>query len=445
MKTRITTDKIQLLVYFVGISIVGSFLLSLPTAYRDGISRDYIDVLFTSVSAVCVTGLTTLSMDVYSMQGFITIMVLIELGGLGIISFVALYILAPKRRMSLVNRAVIREFFVEDIESDPRKILRSIITLTLSIEAVGSLILFTQFKKIRTPHPILDGIFHSISAFCNAGFSTFNTSLAGFRSQYILLSTIMILIVLGGLGFLVLTDCVDVFKRRKRRLSYHSRIVLIISLILIFIGTAIILFEEQLGAFCGLSLPEKIFAALFQSITPRTAGFQVISQSALSQPVQIMTIVFMFIGGSPGSIAGGVKTTTFFIFILYAIRGDTDRSGLDVRHRNIDSRTIDKAFNIVAKSMIVVFVAFLLLLHTESAGLKNGSFTSFSLLFETVSAFGTVGLSMGATPLLSGAGKCIIILTMLIGRIGVFAMAIGFAKKSKQSLFEYPTGNVMVG
>lgn len=445
MKTRITLDKIQLVAYFTGIAFVGSLFLSLPAAYQDGLRRDYIDVLFTSVSAVCVTGLSTLSMNVYSLQGFVTIMILIEFGGLGIISFVALYILAPKRRISLVNRTVIREFYVEDIESDPRKILRAIIALTISIEAIGSLILFTQFKRIGTPHPVLVSIFHSISAFCNAGFSTFDTSLSEFGSQYVLLTTIMALIVLGGLGFLVLSDFMDVILRRKKRLSFHSRIVFLISFIMIFFGAAIILIEEQNNAFRGFSWSDKIFAALFQSITPRTAGFQISAQNFFSKPVQLMTMVFMFVGGSPGSIAGGVKTTTFFIALLYALRGVTDQSGLDVHHRKIDSRTIDKAFNIVAKSMMVVFVSFLLLLHTESVGMQKGSFTSFTLLFETVSAFGTVGLSLGATPLLSEAGKCIIILTMLIGRIGVFAMAIGFAKSSKRNLFEYPSGNVMVG
>jgi len=418
----------------------------MPFAYTTGMPVPYIDALFTSVSAVCVTGLSTVDMGTYSTAGFMVIMCLIEFGGLGIITFVALYIAVPKRKVSLVNRTVIRDFFIDDVESEPRKILKAIILFTLFIESVCALVLYFQFKGEGSTRPFLDAVFHSVSAFCNAGFSTYQTSLCPFVGNWAIETIIMILIVSGGLGFIVLTEIFKcVILRRKRRLSFHSRMVLTVTAFLIFAGTAIYFILENDGAFVGLGVREKIFASCFSAITPRTAGFSVVPQSSFSPLTNLIATVLMFIGGSPGSIAGGVKTTTFLIVVLYAIRGNTERNGLNVKRRNLDTAIIEKAFSIVSKSVIILVSAFALLLCTERLQLSVGALSEFDLFFEVVSAFGTVGLSLDVTPMLSVFGKVVILATMFIGRTGIFAMALGFAHSEKERFFEYPSASVMVG
>lgn len=446
MRAKLSTDKVQLFSYFICISVLGSILLSMPFAYTTGIPVPYIDALFTSVSAVCVTGLSTVDMSTYSTTGFLIIMCLIEFGGLGIITFVALYIAVPKRKVSLVNRTVIRDFFIDDVESEPRKILKAIILFTFFIESVCALILYFQFKGEGSTRPVLDAVFHSVSAFCNAGFSTYQTSLCPFVGNWAIETIIMVLIVSGGLGFIVLTEIFKcVILRRKRRLSFHSRMVLTVTAFLIFAGSAIFFILENDGAFVSLGVREKIFASFFAAITPRTAGFSVVPQSSFSPLSNLIATVLMFIGGSPGSIAGGVKTTTFLIVVLYAIRGNTERNGLNVKQRNLDTAIIEKAFSIVSKSVIILVSSFALLLCTERLRLSAGELSEFDLFFEVVSAFGTVGLSLDVTPTLSVFGKVVILATMFIGRTGIFAMALGFAHSEKERFFEYPSASVMVG
>lgn len=445
MRTRLSSDKIELFSYFFLLSVVGSLLLSCPWAYASAHPVPYIDALFTSVSAVCVTGLSTVSMDVYSRAGFVVIMFLIEFGGLGIITFASLYILAPRKKISLVNRAVIRDFFIDDVETNPRSILVSIIAFTVSIEILCAVVLFFQFRAEGSADPALNAAFTSVSAFCNAGFSMFDSSLWDFRSNLVILGTVMVLIVTGGIGFTVLTDILSRARGRTERLSFHSRIVLIVTAFLILSGAALVFALNYSGALSTLTLPEKLFASLFQSVTPRTAGFQVVAQQDFTPLTRLMTLVFMFVGGSPGSIAGGIKTTTFCIVVLYAIRGNSGREGLNMRGRNVDTATVEKAFSICAKSMMIVFASLSLLLLTEQPRLDSGGITIFELLFEVVSAFGTVGLSLGATLTLSVFGKIVVIITMLCGRLGVFAMAIGFARNERERHFEYPSASVMVG
>jgi len=445
MSLKVSRDKVQLFLYFIFVSIVGSVLLSLPIAYKTGIPAPIIDALFISVSAICVTGLSTVNMDIFTPTGFIFIMALIELGGLGIISFISLYVIIPKKKVSLVNRSVIADFYIDDVEFDPRKILRNIIFFTLAIEIFGSCLLYPEFRESGSAHPVLDSTFHSVSAFCNAGFSTYNDSLASFHSNFLILGTVMFLIVSGGIGFIVLTDIRERILSKKRRLSLHSRLALGITAVLIIGGASICFALEQDSSMKGLPLGEKIMASLFHAITPRTAGFEVVPEKNLSLLSKILTILLMFIGGSPGSIAGGIKTTTFFIVFVYAIRGNTERNGLNVFRRNIDTRVVEKAFSIVAKGIMIVLASLMCLIVTESARISSGSCTVLDLLFEVVSAFGTVGLSLGVTPTLSFAGKVVIICTMFIGRTGIFAMALGSSRNARERFYEYPSANIMVG
>lgn len=446
MRVRMSSDKVQLFSYFLLICFIGSLLLSCRFAYAAREPVPYIDALFVSVSAVCVTGLSSVDMNLYSTAGLIIIMCLIEFGGLGIIIFISFYIAVPKRKMSLVNRAVLREYFIEDVETEPRKILKSILFFTFILESLCSLILFFQFRKEGSTRPLLDAVFHSVSAFCNAGFSTYQESLCPFVGNYVIETVIMVLIVSGGIGFIVLTDIVNRLKSKdKRRLSFHSRMVLYVTAILIVGGAALFYAVERHGAFAGLSESGKIFASFFSSITPRTAGFSVVPQTSFSPVMNLMTSILMFIGGSPGSIAGGIKTTTFTIVLLYALRGNSERTGLNVNGRNLDTAVIEKAFSIAAKSILILVISLGFLVCTERGLLASGQYSVFDLFFESVSAFGTVGLSLGVTASLSVMGKVVIIATMFIGRTGIFAMALGFAHSDKERFYEYPSANVLVG
>ncbi len=445
MRTRLSMDKVQLFAYFIVLPLLGSAVLSQPFAYASGIPVPYLDALFTAMSAVCVTGLSTVSMDVYSPAGFIVIMVLIEMGGLGIVTFISFYLAAPKRKLSLVNRTVVRDFFSEDVEIEPRRILLSIIGTTFIVELIGAVLLYGGFRGAGSEQPVLDAVFHSVSAFCNAGFSTRSDSLAGFVNDPWLPLAISLLIIAGGVGFSVLADVRKLFTKKLHRLTYHSQIVLIASGTLIFGAAAVFWLLERNRAFAGLPPLRQISAAFFQAVTPRTAGFETVSQANLTPASNLFTAVLMFIGGSPGSIAGGVKTTTFLVVFLYAIRGNTEQNGFNMRRKCIDTATVEKAFSIVAKSLMICMSACFLLLISERESLMAGTARIFDIFFETISAFATVGLSLGATASLSAAGKAIVIATMFIGRTGIFAMALGFAHSEKERYFEYPSASILIG
>lgn len=391
------------------------------------------------------TGLSTLPMDIYTTAGFWVIMLLIELGGLGIISFISFYIAGSRRKVSLVNRVIVQQYFIEDLETNPKKIVRSIVIFTVALELVAAGIMYTGFLESGSTRPFFDALFHAVSAFCNAGFSTYNDSLAGFYSRPVISWTVIVLIVTGGLGFMVITDIGNKIFRGKKRLSTHSLMVIWVTAILIGIGALTLLFFDYSAVFSNLSLSEKCTVAFFHAITPRTAGFSLIEQPQFSPVFQMITMIFMFIGGSPGSIAGGIKTTTFAIVLIYAIKGNVERQGLNIGKRNIDTPIIEKAFNIMAKSLMIIMGSILVLLVVEAERIAAGDFTLFAVAFETVSAFATVGLSQGITSELSFPGKAVIIATMFIGRTGVVAMAAGFFRNERERFIEYPSAGVAVG
>ena len=445
MNIKLSMDKIQLFAYFIGISIIGSLVLSLPFMYISRESPAYIDCLFTAVSAVCVTGLSTVSMDIYTTTGFWVIMFLIEFGGLGIITFFSLYIAGSGRKISLVNRVVVQQFYIDDVETNPKKIIRSIVLFTVLIELIAAVIMAHQFDLSGSTRPFFDALFHSVSAFCNAGFSTYSSSLTGFQNYPVIVWTIIILIVTGGLGFMVLTDIWKKLVGIKRHLAVHSLLTIVVTGILIVIGLLALFVFEKTVQFSSLSFTKRFMVSFFQAVTPRTAGFSLMDQDLFSPFYQMITIILMFIGGSPGSIAGGIKTTTFAIVFLYAIKGSVGRNGLTVGKRSISPEIIEKAFNIMAKSLMFIITALLLLLLAESEKILSGQFTVFDVAFETVSAFATVGLSQGITGDLSFTGKIVIITTMFIGRIGIVAMAAGFFRNDKERFFEYPSASIAVG
>ena len=436
----ISAEKFSIFSYFVSVILLGAVMLSLPWAWTGPSRLPFIDAIFTSTSAVCVTGLIVVDTAQFSLFGQVIILLLIQFGGLGIVTFATLYVAMPRRRVSLVNRGIIKDMFVDEVESNPRLIIRGILLTTLAIEFLGFLVLRHRFKLLEVDGYAFAAAFHSISAFCNAGFSTFSDSLLGFAGDWTINLMVMLLIVAGGLGFVVHQDIGRVFMRTKRRLSYHSNIVLFMTGVLLFVGFAAFYLIEYDGVYAGMTVPQKVVAALFQSVTPRTAGFETVAQSSLSLASMSVVLFLMFTGGSPGSTAGGVKTTTMFMAFASAFRGHEEDGTIVYRGGALSPGTVAKAFSVLAKAFFIVATGFLALLALE--GRKTGF---GDLLFEVISAFGTVGLSRGITAGLEPASKVLIIAMMFIGRVGLFAMAISRGSDRVERFAEFPRESLLLG
>ncbi len=445
MRLRLALDKLLILAYFTGLILAGSALLALPGVWNGQGRLSYLDALFTATSAVCVTGLITVDTASYSVFGQALIGLLIQLGGLGIISFATLYIALPRRRISLLNRGMIKDLYMDEVESNPKTIIRHIVAVTFSFEALGFLVFFPRFRGAGTPRPAFDAAFHAVSAFCNAGFSTLPDNLERFAEDPWVTLAALSLLVSGGVGFLVLQDLGKAATDRRRRLSDHSRVVLGVSASLLAAAAVFFFFTERNHAFSGLSGRGKILAALFQAATPRTAGFNTVPQTALAASSLFAVLLLMFIGGSPGSTAGGVKTTTFFVLASAAF-GRTDRRwGLKIRGRTLPPALALKSFGVLGKAVCIVFLSALALLAAESEGLAAGRFSFLEIFFEAVSAFGTVGLSLGVTARLGAVSKSVLILTMFAGRVGLFAMSLPSGRERVERFLEYPDANLMIG
>lgn len=441
MKIRIGRDRLQLLGYFVGTILVGSALLSLPSAWTGQGRLSYIDALFTATSAVCVTGLITVNTAEYSRFGQTVIMALIQAGGLGIITFATLYLALPRRKISVVSRGVISDYSLVEVEYQPKSIIKLILGFTFAIEVTGMLLLNLRFGPMGQPFFV--SAFHAVSAFCNAGFSTFPDNLEGFVLDPLVNFTIMGLIVSGGIGFLVMRDIGKRLSHQKTHLSYHSSIVLKTTAGLLIAGTVAFLGLEYDGAMKDMNIWQKLMASMFQSVTPRTAGFDTILQSNFGPGSQLLTILLMFIGASPASTGGGVKTTTFFILLMAAFRYREGTDYLNYKGRSIGGHSVYKAVGIVVKGVLVVLFAVIAITISESG--RGNDFSIMEVAFETVSAFATVGLSLGITPELGEFSKTVLILTMFIGRVGLFAMALPRPGKKIEGYASMPGVELLLG
>ncbi|MFP4113530.1 MAG: potassium transporter TrkG [Spirochaetota bacterium] len=438
------SSKLFLFGYFALLMLAGGLILwVLPTWAGEG-DLGALDALFTSVSAVAVTGLVTVNTASFNPLGQTVILVLIQLGGLGIIAFSTLHLTQPRRRISLQRRAIIREYFIGSLEYEPRRILRNIVISTLVVELIVALALLPGFVGHGVERPVFASVFHAVSAFCNAGFSTFADSLEGFATAPAITVPVMAALVIGGLGFVVYQDLARHAARRRHVLSLHTRLVLVSTAGLIVLGFVLFLATEWNAGLAGLEGGHKLLGALFQAVTPRTAGFNTVPQAALSAPGTVLTLVFMFVGGGPGSIAGGVKVTTVFI-IVWAALGQTDDSG-DARvfRRKVRSPVVSRATMFVVRALMILTSAVFLLSLTEIV-IAGNAFSFRDVVFETFSAFGTVGLSMGITGELSAPGKLVIIATMFAGRVGLISLAVPSQGKQWRSLIDYPPGEVLIG
>lgn len=443
MMRVLSSEKLTLFGFFTTAILLGSALLALPAAWNGPRPLTYLNALFTSASAVCVTGLTVVPTDEFSRFGQLVILLLIQTGGLGIISLSTLFLAVPKRKISFRSIRVIREYYLDTIEYEAGSIVRNIVVATLSIELLGSVLLYFAFRPTVHHRLIFVAVFHSISAFCNAGFSTFSAGLTGYVSNTFVSLAVAFLIVMGGLGFVVLQDLWKRATGDRRRLMLHSRVVLAATVVLVLFGLGVYLALEWNNQLRALSPVHRVVAALFQSVTTRTAGFNTIHESRMEPTSKLFTLLLMFIGGAPGSTAGGIKVTTMAIIVLAAYRGVGREGSLAIGRRRIAPRAIAQAHIFAIKALALLFLCVFLLTLTElHAGRTRLSF--LQIVFESFSAFGTVGLSVGATSNLTEFGKVVIILTMFAGRVGLISFAIPGAGK-RLAAVEYPEGEVLIG
>ena len=454
-KARVNAP-LKVILSFLTVILVGSLLLSLPIASKDGNWFSYIDALFTSTSAVCVTGLVVVDTAVhFSLFGQIVIMLLIQIGGIGFISISALFLLAAGKRLGYKNRVMLQESLNQDTSQGVVALIQKIAKIVFIIEGFGFVCLL---PSMVISYGWLDGafkaLFLSISAFCNAGFDILGTvgmefsSLAGFAKAAYILLPIMFLIVLGGIGYSVIVEIASRFKseNRKKRLTFHTKVVLIITAVLIVSGTTLFaIFEWNNPDTIGnMTVYDKIINCLFQSITPRTAGFATFDQAKLTSSSRVITNILMFIGGSPGSIAGGVKTTTVFILIIAAFRKTGEKGDAVLHRRRIKNQTIMKALRIVFMAIILAVLATITICLVE----KYNEFASSSaVIFEVLSAISTVGLSLGLTPTLHITSKLILIALMFIGRVGTITIAYAVHRKSQDAdgKIEFEDSKIIVG
>jgi len=447
---------------FVLLILAGTVLLMLPASTRDGFVIDPLDALFTSASATCVTGLTVLDTGTdFTMMGQIVILTLIQVGGLGLMTFVAVFALFLGQSAGLKEATSLSRVMNADFVSNLKRLLASMIGWTLAIEAAGAFILYlilnAQDTGWTTGTTIWQSVFHSISAFCNAGFSldpstpgthAAASNLEGFARVPGVPLTIGVLIMLGGMGFLVLTSVVAAILHRlrtgsKKRLPVQERLVLMVTGVLVILGFALFLVLEWDNTLRGMNLPQKLSNAFLGSVTPRTAGFNTVPTAGLLPAVKWILVAMMFVGASPGGTGGGVKTTTVGLIAVGFVSMLRRRRSAELWNRRIPSQDLKRASAVLLFGLLVFFVSAMALLITESSGLPAGG-DPFSLVFESMSAFGTVGLSLGVTGGLTPAGKVVIICTMFLGRIGP-ATLVAASGRALVSGYRYPEAKLMIG
>lgn len=441
-KNKFKLNGVQILALGFLIAIfIGAILLSLPISSSSGESTNFLDSLFTSTSAVCVTGLVTLDTSSHwSTFGQTVIMTLIEIGGLGFMSFAVLISLILGKKITLRERLVMQEAMNTYSIQGLVKMVRYVLIFTVSVQFFGALLLSTQFvPEYGISKGIFYSIFHSISSFCNAGFDLFGTSLMGYSSNAVVILVISALIIIGGLGFTVLLEIYE-FKGIKK-LSLHSKLVIITSLILIVGGTILMfLFEiNNTATFGNMNMKDKLLNSFFASVSPRTAGFNSVVTTDMTMASKFLTIILMIIGGSPGSTAGGLKTVTcgiLFLTVLSVIRG---REDTEVFGRRFTKEVVYKSFTIVFIALALVIGVTMVLSYTE----VGASF--IDLLYEATSALGTVGLTLGLTPNLSSIGKVLIMIMMYLGRVGPLTVMLALTRKKKKSGYKYPEGKILIG
>jgi len=455
-KSRMNASRLIIL-SFLGTILAGTILLTMPFASRSPGCMNVVDALFTSASATCVTGLIVVDTgSFFTPFGQGVILVLIQLGGLGIMTMSTFFLIMLGRRLTLKERIMMQDTLGEKKIQGVKGLILMIVGMTVFLEALGAALLSLRFFRVYhypVEKAIVHGIFHSVSAFCNAGFSLYHDNLMRFGDDWAITGIMGGLVLLGGIGFVVWYNLTHYYfwrrdRTRRGRLRLQTKIALAMSGILLVVMFLFTLAVEWNNTLEGMTVGGKICHSAFQAITPRTAGFNTISTGRLNPATLWVTIVMMFIGASPGSTGGGIKTCTFAIILASVYRMVTGKRQVILRQKSIAEHTTTKAISIAVISIAVIFIActLLLLVETTASTQYKGDSYMGALFFEAVSAFGTVGLSIGITPHLSYLGKIVIILTMYVGRIGPLTLALLIGRKVQPpAVIKYPEESVMVG
>lgn len=437
-----SNPPVAVMLSFATVIFLGTVLLMLPVASNFNRVTPLVEALFTATSATCVTGLVVLDTGVhFSLFGQLVILLLIQIGGLGIMTLSTFFALILGQNINLKLKNVMNQVVGGAKSVNVFQLLKNIVAVTLVIEVLGALILFIKFSQdLSLLRAIYLSFFHSISAFCNAGFSPLSDNLVSYADSAVVSLTIPMLIFLGGIGFTVLIDLNHFifFREKVRKLSLHTKIVLATTAILLALGFATFLLFEYHGSMQDFPVQKRILSSIFQSATTRTAGFNTIDISTLSKATVLISLVLMFIGASPGSTGGGIKTTTFSLLALTVISMIKGRRDLSVFKRRIPLANFREATGLTMLSAVIVGSIVLILLVVESHPFEK-------VLFEAVSAFGTVGLSMGITADLTVLGKLLITLLMYIGRIGPLTMVYAFAIRNTRSNINYAEETIAIG
>ncbi|MCE5264953.1 MAG: TrkH family potassium uptake protein [Deltaproteobacteria bacterium] len=444
---RLTPPRIFIL-SFALLILAGTFLLRMPfAASADRLS--FVDALFSSASAVCVTGLAVVDIGKeLSFAGQIVTLLLFQIGGLGIITFSVVVFGLMRRGISFKGREIVQSTFLHTPRRDFLAIVKGVLLLTFVSEGLGTLLLFVRFAQDFPPATALfHALYNAVSAFNNCGYSLFSDSLISFRGEWLVNLTVMGLIVLGGIGFIVQLEVIDLLRRRRQRLSLHTKIVLMTTGALVVSGAGLFYLFEANHILKGVSGSTQILDSLFQSITPRTAGFNTVDIGKLTNPTILLMIILMFIGASPGSTGGGIKTTSFTLLLLLIWNRMKGQYHINVFNRRIPREIVGRTIAIIfASAFSITLITSIVLLFGSGADLPPEHSRHFFVeyLFETVSAFGTVGLSMGITPRLNDIQKLAIVLMMFAGRVGPLALAFSWYTAGKKEI-KYAEESVMVG
>lgn len=425
---------------FIAVILVGALLLSLPFSHHGKLS--FLDALFTATSATCVTGLSTISLSTkLTLGGQIVVLLLMQVGGMGFMTLASSTFVLVGKKLSMRKRLNMRDYLAENDMSEFTRIAINVIKFTFITELFGAILLTIAFSRdFSFGTALFYGIFHTVAAFCNSGFDVIphGESLGSYTYQPFVLLVLAVLIILGGLGFIVIGDVAKV--KRWKKLRIDSKIVLVMTGALLFIGTALFMLTDYDGALGGMSFGHKLCNAFFLSASTRTAGFATVAIKNFTPVARNIMVVLMFIGVAPGSTGGGIKVTTTFVLLVWIIAHLRQKKDTVIGMKKVGSEVKSKAATIIVLALITITLALTVMLAFD-----GNNFTTEELMFETVSAYATVGLSMGITSALSVGSKIVVIIVMFMGRVGAYTLFVSAIRKAKNSDgIKYPELNVMM-
>lgn len=432
----------KLILGFMGAILIGTLFLMMPFSSSGEENISFLTALFTITSAVCVTGLSVIDVGKeLSTAGQIILLIFIQLGGLGIMTFSSFILLLIGKKITYEERELLKEERNLENNGGILWFLKKIILTVVIIEGTGALFLALRFAQdMEIKKAVYYGIFHSVSAFCNAGFSLFSTNLEKYAGSFVVTMTTAYLIIIGGIGFTVIDSILFAIRKKVKRFDLTSKVAILVSMILVILGTVLFLILEynNRGTIGEMSFFKKILASFFQSVTTRTAGFNSVPFGNLTEGSVFLFCILMFIGASPGSTGGGIKTTTFGVIIFYVISVVKKRESVVIFNRRIGWEVLNRAIVVLVLSLLYVGIITLVIVSIEN-------FTLEQTIFEVISAFATTGLSLGITADLGTISRILIICTMFLGRLGPMTFALALGGSNKVEKIQFPKENILVG